>query len=125
MAAPPGAQLLGYVPGEDLPALYAAATAVGYVSVYEGFGLPPLEAMACGAAVVATPVGALPDVADDGIEFVPVGDPEAIVAALRVLAEDRERRAELVAAGIRAAGRLSYADTARGTAAVYRSLGLR
>ncbi|MDQ1467928.1 MAG: hypothetical protein QOH10_2343, partial [Actinomycetota bacterium] len=122
--APPGAVLLGQVGSRDLPALYGAATVVAYVSRYEGFGLPPVEAMACGATVMATRCGALPDVAGDGIEFVPVGDADAQANALRDLANDPARRAERSRAGLLAAARLSWAATARGTAAVYRSLGI-
>jgi glycosyltransferase involved in cell wall biosynthesis len=122
--APAGAQLLGRVASEDLPALYAAATVVAYVSRYEGFGLPPVEAMACGATVMATRCGALPEVAGDGIEFVPVGDSDAQAAALRDLVNDPDRRAVRSRAGIAAAGRLSWVATARETAAVYRSLGV-
>jgi glycosyltransferase involved in cell wall biosynthesis len=122
--APAGAQLLGQVDPEHLPALYAAATVVAYVSRYEGFGLPPVEAMACGATVMATRCGALPEVAGDGIEFVPVGDFEAQAIALRDLANDPARRTERSRAGLAAASRLSWNATARGTVDVYRSLGV-
>jgi glycosyltransferase involved in cell wall biosynthesis len=122
--APAGAALLGHVPPEDLPALYAAATVVGYVSRYEGFGLPPIEAMACGATVMATRVGAIAEVAGDGIELVPIGDVAAQAAALRELVNDPERRAERRRAGLIAAARLSWAATARATVAVYASLGV-
>jgi len=64
--APTGALGLGFVPTEDLPALYGAATVTTYASTYEGFGLPPLEAMACGGAVVASAVGGLPEAVTDG-----------------------------------------------------------
>jgi glycosyltransferase involved in cell wall biosynthesis len=121
--APPGAQLLGHVEPHDLPALYAAATVVAYVSRYEGFGLPPVEAMACGATVMATRCGALPEIAGEGIEFVPVGDSDAQAVALHDLVNDPARRAERSRAGIAAAGRLSWAATARRTVDVYRSLG--
>jgi glycosyltransferase involved in cell wall biosynthesis len=122
--APPGALLLGHVEAEDLPALYGAATVVAYVSRYEGFGLPPIEAMACGATVMATRCGALPDVAGDGIEFVEVGDAEMQSRALRELVNDPARRAERSRAGLIAASRLSWAATARKTVDVYRSLGI-
>jgi glycosyltransferase involved in cell wall biosynthesis len=122
--APAGARVLGQVPPLDLPMLYAAATVVAYVSRYEGFALPPVEAMACGATVMATRCGALPDVAGDGIEFVPIGDADAQGAALRDLAHDPERRAERSRAGLVAAARLSWSTTARETVAVYRSLGV-
>ena len=122
--APAGARLLGHVAPEELPALYAAATVVAYVSRYEGFGLPPVEAMACGATVMATRCGALPEVAGDGIEFVPVGDADAQATVLRELANDPARRSERSRAAIAAASRLSWAATARQTSDIYRSLGV-
>jgi glycosyltransferase involved in cell wall biosynthesis len=122
--APAGAQLLGHVPAEDLPSLYAAATVVGYVSRYEGFGLPPIEAMACGATVMATRVGAIAEVAGEGIELVPIGDVAAQSDAIRELVNDPARRAERRRAGLLAAGRLSWAATAGATVEVYASLGL-
>jgi glycosyltransferase involved in cell wall biosynthesis len=122
--APSGARLLGHVSHDDLPALYASATVVAYVSRYEGFALPPVEAMACGATVVATRVGALPDVAGDGIEFVPIGDAAQQAAVLKELFEDEARRTARRAAAIRAAGALSWDAAARETVAVYRSLGV-
>jgi glycosyltransferase involved in cell wall biosynthesis len=120
--APAGARVLGQVAPADLPALYGAATVVAYVSRYEGFGLPPIEAMACGATVMATRCGALPEVAGDGIDFVPIGDGDAQAAALRVLVNDPARRSERARAGIAAAAALSWAATARATVAVYGSL---
>jgi glycosyltransferase involved in cell wall biosynthesis len=122
--APAGAVLLGQVAPEDLPPLYAAATVVAYVSRYEGFGLPPIEAMACGATVMATRCGALPDVAGDGIEFVAAGDVNAQAGALRDLVNDPARRSERARAGFVAAARLSWDATATATVDVYRSLGV-
>jgi glycosyltransferase involved in cell wall biosynthesis len=122
--APPDALLLGHVAQGDLPALYAAATVVAYVSRYEGFALPPVEAMACGATVMATRVGALPDVARDGLEFVPVGDAGKQAAVLRELFEDDARRVERRDAALREAAALSWDAAARETVAVYRSLGV-
>jgi glycosyltransferase involved in cell wall biosynthesis len=122
--APAGAQLLGHVSQADLPALYVAATVVAYVSNYEGFALPPVEAMACGATVVATRVGALPDVAGDGIEFVPIGDEQRLASVLRELFDDEARRTERRDAALRAAQALSWDQAATETVAVYRSLGV-
>ncbi|MCU1427140.1 MAG: glycosyltransferase [Actinomycetia bacterium] len=122
--APASARLIGQIAQVDLPALYAAATVVAYVSRYEGFALPPIEAMACGATVVATRVGALPDVAGEGIEFVPIGDPGRQADVLRALVADPARRAERRDAALAAAGALTWDAAARETVAVYRTLGV-
>jgi glycosyltransferase involved in cell wall biosynthesis len=121
-AVPQGAQQLGYVPDADLPALYRAASVVAYVSRYEGFALPPVEAMACGGTVLATPVGALPEIAGDGIELVPIGDAEAQAKVLRELLSDDARRAERAAAARRAVASLSWQRAARETVTVYKSV---
>lgn len=116
------AHWLGYVPQADLPGLYGAATVVGYPSRYEGFGLPPVEAMACGAPVVASRAGPLPEVLGDAAVLVPTGDVDALEDALRDLLADPERRAELRRAGLARAASLSWERTAVLTAGVYRSL---
>lgn len=123
--APAGTIGIGHVPRSDLPALYGAATVVGYAPRYEGFGLPPLEAMACGAPVVSTPVPAVTELAADGVELFRSGDTEGLAGMLGELLVDDARREELARRGKRLVGRLTWEDTARGTAEVYRSLGLR
>jgi glycosyltransferase involved in cell wall biosynthesis len=121
---PAGVRHLGYVPEDDLPALYAAASAVGYVSRYEGFGLPPLEALSCGAIVVATRVGALPETLGGAAVLVPPQDEDALVDGLRQALDDRDLAQELRAAALVRAGRLTWLATAEATLAVYRSLGI-
>jgi glycosyltransferase involved in cell wall biosynthesis len=121
-AVPGSARTLGYVPDADLPALYRAASVVAYVSRYEGFALPPVEAMACGGTVLATPVGALPEIAGEAIELVPIGDAEAQAKTLRALLADDARREERGAAARKAVARLSWERAARETVAVYKSV---
>lgn len=122
--APEGTVEVGHVPDADLPGLYGAATVVGYASRYEGFGLPPVEAMACGAPVVSTPVPAVVEVAGDGVETFRPGDVDGLTATLRRLLCDEDHRVELAERGRRRVGELSWARTAADTADVYRSLGV-
>ncbi len=122
--APPSARRVGFVPTKELPALYGAATLVGYASRYEGFGLPPVEAMACGAAVVSTPVPAVAELVGDAAATFRPGDVDGLTATLRSLLDDDDRRLDLAARGRRAVGGLSWDRAARATADVYRSLGL-
>ena len=90
---PEGIEVTGYVTRERLRELYRGARVFVYPSRYEGFGIPPLEALACGAPVVATRTGAIPEFAKDVALLVDPGDREALRAALvRVLADDALRR---------------------------------
>ncbi|GAA1460018.1 glycosyltransferase family 4 protein [Williamsia maris] len=116
--APRRAHGLGYVATSDLPALYAAATVTAYCSRYEGFGLPPVEAMACTGAVVASAVGALPDVVADGALLVRHHTVEAWSEALRG-AMDPETNSGLRTRGPQAAAALSWKAAADTTLALY------
>jgi glycosyltransferase involved in cell wall biosynthesis len=123
--SPDGVMEVGHVPAADLPPLYAAATIVGYASRYEGFGLPPLEAMACGAAVVSTPVPAVVEVVGDGAATFRPGDVDGLTDTLRELLGDEGCRQELARTGAERVSGLSWRAAARATAETYRSLGLR
>jgi glycosyltransferase involved in cell wall biosynthesis len=110
------ARFAGYVSDEDLPALYAAARAFAYPSLYEGFGIPPIEAMACGTPVVASTAGALPEVLGDAALLVDPFDEDALAQALQAAAEDR---GELRRRGLERAARYTWRRAAAETWAVY------
>jgi alpha-1,3-rhamnosyl/mannosyltransferase len=93
-----------------------------YPSLYEGFGFPPLEAMATGIPVVATSVGSLPEVLSDGAEFVEVGDPSALASAIAKLLSNSDDRDTLIRRGIEVSGRYSWRKTADALVNLYRSL---
>jgi len=113
---------LGYVDEDELAALLAAARLLVYPSLYEGFGLPPLEAMASGTPVVTSNVSSLPEVVGDaGIQVEP-RDLEAMGEAIRGLIEDERRWEALRSAGLARAAQFSWARCARETLAVYRQV---
>lgn len=111
----------GYVPDEDLPALYSAATAFAYPSLYEGFGIPPLEAMACGTPVVASNVASLPDVVGDAALMVDPRSTESIRDGLEQILGDAELRARLREAGFERVKQFSWRSSAERMLAVLRS----
>ena len=112
--------ILGYVASEDLVALYSGAACLVFTSAYEGFGLPPLEAMACGAPVVMFDNSSLPEVAGPAAIVVTDGDVEAMVDACRRLIEDADERQQRKAAGIAWSKNFTWRRTADRTLAVYR-----
>ena len=111
---------LGWIPNAERDALVRAARVFAYPSLYEGFGLPPLEAMAAGVPVVATAAGSLPEILGEGAALVPVGDADALAAALTSVLDDEARRATLVAYGRRRAAELTWEACAEGLARLYR-----
>jgi glycosyltransferase involved in cell wall biosynthesis len=115
----PGLRLLGLTAEEELPKLYSGALAVVYPSYYEGFGLPVLEAMQCGAAVIASRDPAIAEVAGEGAILVDAKDRRAWVEALTSLFEQPERIRTLREKALARAGEFSWDKTARLTREVY------
>ncbi len=113
---------LGPVPAVDLSALYGAATAFVFPSLYEGFGLPPLEAMSVGTPVVAAHASCLPEVLGDAALLVAPEDEAALAEALRAVLGDAALRADLAARGRVRAARYSWERTAAATLVVYREV---
>lgn len=112
-------KLLGYVPDERMPAVYSGAKAFVFPSLYEGFGLPPLEAMACGVPVIVSTSSSLPEVVGNaGILIEPL-DVDAISDAMRRVLEDREFADGLSRRGIARAVDFTWRRTAEETTAVY------
>jgi len=110
----------GRVPDADLPAYYGGAACLVLPSRYEGFGFPPLEAMACGCPAIVANAGALPEIAGDAALLVPPRDPPALAHAMATLLTDDDARRGLVERGLRRARAFSWERTARETLAVYR-----
>lgn len=110
----------GYVDDADLPKLYHACTALLHPALYEGFGFPPLEAMACGTPVVVSDRPALPEVVGEAALVVPATDPEAWADALFRIVHDTALRQDFALRGPQRAARFSWETTARRTLAVYR-----
>jgi glycosyltransferase involved in cell wall biosynthesis len=113
--------LPGFVPDDDLPALYTAAEGFVYPSVYEGFGIPVLEAMGCGTPVLCSDASSLPEVAGDAGILLPPGDPAAWAEAIARLMESGALRRELREKGFRQASLFRWEETARRTWEVYRA----
>jgi glycosyltransferase involved in cell wall biosynthesis len=114
----------GYVPESDLPALYTDALCFVYPSYFEGFGLPPLEAMQCGAPVIAGNRTSLPEVVGEAGLLVDPFDREAIAFGLSRLIDDRGLREELRARGLERSRSFNWRETARLTLEVYEKTAL-
>jgi glycosyltransferase involved in cell wall biosynthesis len=113
-------RLTGYIPFAELPALYSGAEMFVFPSIYEGFGLPVVEAMACGTPVVTGRADALVEIAGGAAEHVDPRDADALAAMLARLADDPQRRAELSALGVQRARSFSWSRAASETLTVYR-----
>ncbi|MFQ3663396.1 MAG: glycosyltransferase family 1 protein [Chloroflexaceae bacterium] len=114
-------RFIGYLEEEELPLWYAAATAFVFPSIYEGFGMPPLEAMACGTPVVASNTSSLPEVVGDAGLTVSPYNPTALAEAICRVLDDAELRQELRERGLRQARAFSWRVTAERTLATYKA----
>ncbi|HYN90201.1 MAG TPA: glycosyltransferase family 1 protein [Ardenticatenaceae bacterium] len=112
----------GFIPAEEQPLWYAAAEAFAYPSLYEGFGLPVLEAMACGTPVITSTASSLPEVIGDAGLAVPADDEEALAESLHRLLGDASLRATLRERGLQQASRFSWLESARIQARIYRDV---
>lgn len=112
----------GHVPLEDLRVLYAACGVFVFPSLYEGFGMPVLEAMACGAPVISSNATSLPEVVGDAALLVDARDRDAVASAMKRVLEDRELREDLRRRGAMRAKVFSWEKSARDLLRVYRDL---
>lgn len=112
---------LHHLSGDDsvLAACYSSAAAFVYPSLYEGFGLPPLEAMSCECPVVSSNTSSMPEVIGDAAEFFDPGDNDSIIHAIKTVLSDTQRRQQLVQAGLQRLKAFSWDKCARETAAAY------
>ena len=116
-------RFLGYVPDAELPALMSGALAFVYPSLYEGFGLPPLEAMACGTPVITSNRSSLPEVVGDAALLVDPEDRAGLADAMAKIVDDEPLRQDLRERGLKQAQRFSWDETARLTVQVYEDRG--
>jgi glycosyltransferase involved in cell wall biosynthesis len=119
---PEGVRYLGYVPEADLPGLTAGAELLFYPSLYEGFGLPVAQAMACGVAVLTSNVSALPETAGEGALYADPRSPAELGAALERLLASPELRRKLAAAGRARAALYRWESAARQSLEFFRAL---
>jgi glycosyltransferase involved in cell wall biosynthesis len=122
-AFPNEIRFTGYVPDQDLIALYSGAEVFAYPSLYEGFGLPVLEAMACGAPVMCSNTSSLPEFAAGAALLVPPEDPEAMADALESICTDPEQRSTLRSQGTARAAEYTWERSARQLLDVYERAG--
>ena len=116
-------RFLGYLPEETLAVMYRLASVFVFPSIYEGFGLPPLEAMASGTPVVTSNVSSLPEVAGDAAVLVDPYEPQSIADGIHRVLTDEGLRRDLVRKGIARAGQFSWEQSVRRIHAIYREVG--
>jgi glycosyltransferase involved in cell wall biosynthesis len=113
----------GYVQPDEIPALYNMASAFVFPSIYEGFGLPILEAMACGCPVITSTTGYAPEVAGDAAMLVNPYRPDEIGNAIQQVLNDAPLRSRLIEKGLQRVKEFSWRKTAQDTIALFESLG--
>jgi glycosyltransferase involved in cell wall biosynthesis len=113
------ARCLGVVPRAELPNLYNAVDCLLFPSLYEGFGWPPLEAMACATPVVASNAASLPEVIGEAGLLCAPGDDEGLARAMQAVLTDEGLRQSLVEKGLARARQFTWEETARKTLEVY------
>lgn len=113
-------RLLGHVPDADLPALYGNASLFVFPSLYEGFGIPPLEAMACGTPVVASNATSIPEVVGDAALVVDCTNADELAEAMYRALADKDLRQSLIRAGLERVRTFRWENTAQETARVYK-----
>jgi glycosyltransferase involved in cell wall biosynthesis len=113
---------LGYVAEEHLPALYCLADLLVFPSLYEGFGLPPLEAMACGTPVITSDSSSLPEVVGEAGLMVPSEEPEALAEATVMVLADPRLREDLVRKGLSRASQFTWQAAGEKLLAIYQGL---
>ncbi|SKA93123.1 Glycosyltransferase involved in cell wall bisynthesis [Prosthecobacter debontii] len=113
-------RFLGFVPDSDLPGLYRRAGALVYPSLFEGFGMPPVEAMACGCPVISSAAGSLTEVVGDAALIIDPESIDSIQNALAMMASDPNTRQRLIHAGFANSYRFDWRDNARKVLKIYR-----
>ena len=112
-----------HVPEDDLPYYYSCACLLAYPSLYEGFGLPPLEAMACGCPVITSNTSSLPEVVGDAAIMIDPYDVDALAKAMTEILTNDRLREEMVKKGLAQARKFSWERTAEETLKVYQRVG--
>jgi glycosyltransferase involved in cell wall biosynthesis len=110
---------VGHVPFDELPVFYNLADVFVYPSVYEGFGLPPLESMACGTPVITSNISSMPEFVGDAVILVPPNDPAALLEAIQRVLSDESFRQRLILDGPKQAANFTWEHTAQKTLAIY------
>jgi glycosyltransferase involved in cell wall biosynthesis len=119
MVFPDGVRHLNNVSHTDLPAFYSAAAVFVFPSFYEGFGLPPLEAMACGTPVIASNAGSLPEVCSDAARYINPFDTDALADTIRAVLAAPDQQRQMSERGLKNAQRFSWSRFAQQTWELY------